>query len=67
MGTGETTFSQFATVDKLTEATALSRAVDAGPPKLIVAIEGRPEEAADDAAKFIPETMSETNPWLGEN
>lgn len=41
----------------LTEATALSRVVDAPPPRDIEPTEGRREAAADWATKFMPETL----------
>lgn len=40
-----------------TEATALSRDVEAPPPRLIVAIEGRPDERAEVRTKFKPDTL----------
>lgn len=40
-----------------TEETALSRAVDAEPPKLIVAMVGLPEERAEVETKLRPETL----------
>lgn len=41
----------------LTEDTALSREVEGLPPRLMEAIDGRPEEAACWATKFRPETL----------
>lgn len=41
-----------------TEATALSKAVEAPPPRLIETMEGRPEERAEDRTKLRPETLN---------
>ena len=43
----------------LTEATALSREVEAPPPRLMEAMEGRPEDLALVRTKFKPETLTE--------
>lgn len=43
--------------NKLTEATALSSAVDAPPPRLMDAMLGRPVWAARCATKFNPATL----------
>lgn len=40
-----------------TEATALSKAVEALPPRDIETIEGRPDERAEVATKLRPETL----------
>jgi hypothetical protein len=45
-----------------TDVTALSKDVLAPPPKDKVAIEARPEDRADVATKFSPETMSVVEP-----
>lgn len=53
--------SKFRVVSEPTEVTALSRAVEAPPPRDREAMEGRPEAAADEATKLRPETLGETS------
>ena len=44
---------------QLTDATALSRAVEAAPPSVIATTEGRPVARAELRTKFNPDTLKE--------
>jgi hypothetical protein len=45
-------------LQELTEVTALSKAVEAPPPRDIETMEGRPDDAAEEATKLRPETLN---------